>query len=117
MEPASIAAAVVAYIVSEFRNNEGLKKASNELSSAIWGWVRPLFLKDEQPLIDLKSNPSDVLNQQDVQNKIHKAIIKDPEMAQSLLDLLNHKELGNSNIINQISTGTGDNVGGNKYVL
>ena len=51
-------AAAAGYIVNEIKKSKGAKQATDELSTGIWEWVRPIFLKDEKKLIEkIEENP------------------------------------------------------------
>lgn len=112
--------AALGYLVSAIKKSKGGQEASDELSSAIWEWVRPIFLKDDEPLEDLKKDPDNPVNQQDVGTKIQKHLDKNPEAQTSLEALLEKLEKGGekpaSVSIQQTHYGTGDNVGGDKTV-
>jgi hypothetical protein len=115
MELATLATIAVSYLVTEIKNSKGVKDASNEFSSAIWHWIRPIFLKDDQPVKDLQENPDDKLNQQEVNTKILKEITRNPNSLEELKKILEENGAQKSTIT-QYHSGSGDNVGGNKIV-
>lgn len=50
-------AAAASYIINEIKNSKGGKKASDEMSIAIWDWVKPVFLKEgKEKLVDKLEN-------------------------------------------------------------
>lgn len=108
------------YLVSAIKKSKGGQQASDELSTAIWEWVRPIFLKDDEPLEDLKKDPDNPINQQDVGTKIQKYLAKNPDAQASLEALLEKLKKAGENpaavSIKQTHYGTGDNVGGDKTV-
>lgn len=57
MPLATLATAAAGYILDELKSSEGAKTAGKELSSAIWQWMRPLFLKDEPGLVAAVEQP------------------------------------------------------------
>ncbi|KAA3621835.1 MAG: hypothetical protein DWQ02_27035 [Bacteroidetes bacterium] len=90
------------------------------MSTAIWDWVRPLFLKDDEPITDLKADPDDQDNQEAVAIKVKKHLKKNPDASGDLESIIKAlQEAGeepSSVKITQIHYGTGDNVGGDKIV-
>jgi len=121
MEVVTLAAAAVTYLVASIKKSKGFEKASEEMSLGLWNWVRPLFIKDDTPLIDLKDDPDNDTNQKEVELKITKYIQKNEENKNSLLVILeNLKQQGidvgsTTNIISQYHYGEGDIIGRDKY--
>ena len=116
----TIIATTVGYLVSSIKKSKGGKQAGEELSTAIWQWVRPLFLKDDEPLTDLQSNPDDKDNQTQVGLKIKKHLQKNPAeqpQLEAILKALAQQGDAPAQVkITQTHYGTGDNVGGDKIV-
>ena len=44
-------AGAAGYIVNEIKKSKGAKQATDELSTGIWEWMRPIFLKDDEKLV------------------------------------------------------------------
>ena len=116
----TVIATTIGYLVSSIKNSKGGQQAADEVSSSIWNWIRPIFLKDDEPLEDLKKEPDNPVNQQDVGTKIQKYLSKNPEAVSSLEALLEKLEKAGekpaSVSIKQTHYGKGDNVGGDKNV-
>lgn len=116
----TLAATAVGYLVAAIKKSKGGQQAAEELSTSVWEWMRPLFLKDEEPLNDLKQDPEDVDNQQEVQAKVKKDLKKHPERLKELELILEKLQLEGqapaTTIIQQTHSGSGDNVGGDKNI-
>ncbi|MDX1940178.1 MAG: hypothetical protein SFU99_06470 [Saprospiraceae bacterium] len=67
------------YLVGNIKKSKGAEQAGDELSTALWKWIRPIFLKDEEPLKALQANPDDTANQKEVAVKIEQHLNKNPE--------------------------------------
>lgn len=113
----------VGYLASSIKKSKGSEHAVDEMSTAIWEWIRPLFLKEEkedEALIDLKSNPDDQDNQDAVAIKIKKYLKKNPDAQTGLeaiiKDLQDKGEEPAQVKITQTHYGTGDNIGRDKIV-
>lgn len=120
MKISAIALKAVSYLIGTFSNSSGAKTAKSEFSDALWNWIRPIFIKDDEPLKDLEANSQNEINQAEVALKIDKYLSKNEgEIAKltELLTLLESKNLPKSNIsVSQIHSGSGDNIAGNKIV-
>lgn len=116
----ALTSGALGYLVSAIKKSKGGQQAGDELSTAIWEWIRPIFLKDDEPLEDLKKEPDSSTNQHDVGIKIQKYLEKNPDALSPLKDLLDKLEKGGekpaSVSIIQTHSGSGDNVGGDKNV-
>ena len=110
----------VGYLVSSIKKSKGGKQAGDELSTAIWEWVRPLFLKDDEPLTDLKDAPDDQDNQQRVALKIKTHIKKNPDAEGELKAILEKLQAEGEEPaqikITQTHYSSGDNIGRDKIV-
>lgn len=74
-------------------DTEGAKTAKKELSSAIWAWIRPIFLKDdpeagEKALTQVKAAPSAPESQELVKSKLTDYLSANPEAVKQLQELL-----------------------------
>jgi hypothetical protein len=88
----TLVATFMGYLIKTFKDSKVAGKALDELSEATWNWVRPIFLKDDEPLKDLKNDPDDSVNQQMVNAMIKKHLKNNPdELAglQALVDKIN----------------------------
>lgn len=116
----TLIASAVGYLVSSIKSSKAGKEAGEEMSSAIWQWIRPVFLKDDEPLTDLQSNPDDQDNQTEVGLKIKKHLKKNPDAQpalEAIIKALQEQGEAPSQVkITQHHSGSGDNVGGNKIV-
>jgi len=113
----TVLASIMGYLIAGVKNNETLSNANKEISEAIWNWVRPLFLKDEDPIIDFSADPDDKDNQKEVEIKIKKHLKKNPNDINYISDILKKTStdsLKNIQTLSQIHYGTGDNIGGDK---
>jgi hypothetical protein len=88
MDIITLATAAVGYLISEIKGSKGVKLAGDEMSSAIWQWVRPLFLKDDTPIQDLIKDPESKLNQEEVALKIKKYLTSNPQEVETLTKML-----------------------------
>lgn len=116
----TLAATTIGYLISNIQKSKGGQQAADELSTALWEWVRPIFLKDEEPIKDLKENPEDQDNQHLVALKIKQHLKKNPEDQVSLKNLLEKLEASDQSPasvkITQTHYGSGDNIGRDKVV-
>lgn len=133
--------AAATYAVNEIKNSKGGQQAADELSTGIWGWIRPIFLKDEKKLVEkLEENPEKF--QTALELKIEEKAEEDEGFAEKLTTLLKEaaakgiksntttitgndnqvfQDVSNSKIsidksVTQTHSGTGDNVGKNKII-
>lgn len=74
MDILTLSKKAVEILVGSIIKSKGTRQASDEMSTAIWDWLKPIFLKDDSPISDLKENPENRINQQDVVIKIQKYI-------------------------------------------
>jgi len=120
MIPETLIASAVGYLVSNIKSSKTGKQAGEEMSCAIWDWVRPIFLKDDEPLTDLQSNPDDSDNQTEVGLKIKKHLKKHPDAQRELeAAIATMKAQGETPVqvkFTQYHSGTGDNIGRDKIV-
>lgn len=88
----TLVATLMGYLIKSFKDSKIAGKALDELSEATWNWIRPVFLKDDEPLKDLQNDPDDSVNQQMVDAMIRKHLKNNPdELAglQALVDKIN----------------------------
>jgi len=116
MDVITLATAAVTYLVTSIKNSKGGEKATDEFSSAVWNWIRPIFIKDDSPVNDLKENPDSQDNQDEIKLKIKKHLEKNPSGINELLGLLQTDASFNQPTFTQNHFGIGDNVLGNKIV-
>lgn len=90
MEPVTTTAmigTVVGYLAKTLKENKSVEDFFNDFTEATVGWIRPLFLKDDEPkeiVADLKADPDDKLNRDAVENAIAKAVRKNSDLEQHL---------------------------------
>ena len=106
--------AALGYLVKSIKESKGAEKAADEMSTAVWEWIRPIFLtddKEDEALTDLKNEPDDADNQKMVEAMMKKYLKKNPEKAAALEAALKAEEAqtgfspGSVNIINQGKVG------------
>ena len=120
MAISSLVLSAVSYLAGSISKSKGGKTAGDEFSEALWNWVRPIFIKDDEPLEELKAKPDDSNNQTMVALKVEKFLEKNEGEVKTLQDILaklkgsESKKAGVN--ITQTHFGSGDNVGGNKIV-
>ncbi|RMG36994.1 MAG: hypothetical protein D6732_07495 [Methanobacteriota archaeon] len=51
MDLAVLSQVAASFILKALGNSEGAKTARKELSTALWEWIKPLFLKEEPELV------------------------------------------------------------------
>lgn len=117
----ALIASMLGYLVANIKKSKGGKKAADEMSTAIWDWVSPIFLKDnkeDEALTDLKADPDDPDNQDGARVKIKKYIKKNPSEEAKLRNLITKLEASDEQSasikIVQNHSGTGDNIAGNQ---
>jgi len=75
-------------VVGEVMKTKAAGGAIEEMTSATWQWMRPLFLKDDEPLKELFEAPDLAVNQAEVKAKVMKCLSKDEAKLQELNNLL-----------------------------
>lgn len=121
-------AAAAGYIINEIKNSKGLKQAKDELSTAIWEWVRPVFLEDDEKLVkDIESDPEKL--RPVLEYHLKRKAEEDSGFDEKLAALMKEQGqkagdiaiTGDGNTVYQNvqgniqhHSGSGDNVGGNK---
>lgn len=113
----------VGYLVSSIKKSKGGTQATDEMSTAIWDWIRPLFLKEEkedEALTDLKADPDDPDNQDAVAIAIKKHLKKNSDAQiglEAIIKQLRDKGEEPAPVnIKQTHYGSGDNIGRDKIV-
>ena len=112
---------LLGYFINIIKGSKGMANASDEMSLAIWNWMRPIFLKDDiesKPLVDLKADPENDLNIQSAMIEIQKYLRENPNKESELINLL--EQLKTSGLksanISMNHFGQGDIVGRDKIV-
>lgn len=88
----TLATAAAGYIVKSLTDSEGAKTAGKELSTALWQWVRPLFLKDAPDVVAKveTATPADVPTaEKALAEALQAKAANDPAFAQTLQQHLN----------------------------
>ena len=59
LEIGTLAATAVGYIIGGIKNSKGLKEASDDISTEIWKWIKPIFIKEgkEKTVEKIEKNP------------------------------------------------------------
>ena len=89
----SMIAAAAGYVVNEIKKSKGAQQASDELSTAIWEWMRPLFLKDDETLTQKIEEDPDKY-QGALELAIEKKAQNDTEFSKQLYELLEKAKKG-----------------------
>ncbi|MEZ5040518.1 MAG: hypothetical protein R2828_11510 [Saprospiraceae bacterium] len=90
MEPitsTAMIATVVGYLAKSLKDQKPLQAFFSEFTEATVNWIKPLFIKDDQPkevLENLQKDPADALNQSDAQNALARGL-RDTPGAEALL--------------------------------
>jgi len=112
-------AAAAGYIINAITSSKGGKQASDEISTEIWNWIKPLFIEQDKDFADeLKENPTDEDLQAELKGKLKRIAKKDPEFDKKLAELVKKaQENGETTqtIITQYNT-YGDNIGRDKNI-
>lgn len=77
----------VGYLVSSIKKSKGGKQAGDEMSVAIWEWIRPIFLKevdDKEALKKLEEQPDKEENKQAVAQSLQSYLQQHPEQVAEL---------------------------------
>lgn len=118
MDPVTVSVAVTA-IATYLANSKGGQQAQDELTSGIWNWIKPLFIKEDEEFVkELEAKPDNSDLIKELELKLKRKAAKDEELAGKLQDFVNS--------INQHSSGSqvnitqsnihGDNIGGDKNI-
>jgi hypothetical protein len=117
MDPISFSALALA-VVTAITSSKGGKQAQDDLSTGIWGWMKPIFIEDDEEFVkDLESNPEDPDLTQELELRMKRKSKKDDDFAEKLREFfekMGDEQKGTQTIIQ--SNVHGDNVGGNKNV-
>jgi hypothetical protein len=84
--------ALIGSTLTALASSEGAKTAGKEISSAVWQFIRPLLLKDdeegEKALAVVEAAPASPEAQTIVKEKLTKHLAASPEMVQQLQQIL-----------------------------
>lgn len=110
---------LLGYLGGHISNSKGTSNAKNELSTAIWEWIRPLFLKDDSAVKDFKEEPQDEDNIDELKVKLKKKIKGHSDLEKELhafVEKITRDESGLTVTKSFLAQhyGTGDIVGGDK---
>ena len=85
IEPITLAAAAAGYILKALSKTEGAKTASKELSTAIWEWMRPIFLKEQPELVEeVEQKPPTTETEKRLTQAIEQKAASDPQFLAQL---------------------------------
>ncbi|MCG8332313.1 MAG: hypothetical protein MI974_31795 [Chitinophagales bacterium] len=116
----SLAVAAIGYIISSVKSSKGGKAASDEMSNAIWNWIKPIFIKEDKELINqFEKNPEDKDMQTEMKLRIKRKAKNDSEFASQLSTLIERAqdagETPTEITVNQYNI-HGDNIGRDKII-
>jgi len=119
MTPETIVTQAAPYIIESIKNSKTGQKASNELLSAFWQWIRPLFLKDEPDMVKkLESAPDNTKYQGVLEHNLEKMITNDNKFKEELLKKLSEISQSNSSSMEQSNIhNEATNIGNNNKVI
>ena len=114
----TLVATLMGFLIKTFKDSKVAGKAVDELSEATWNWIRPIFLKDDEPIADLKKDPEDAINQKLVEATIQKHLKNNPselERLKALVEKINASSnssvvTGDNNTVIQGNSGSAINV-------
>lgn len=108
LEIGTLASTAIGYIIGGIKKSKGLAKAVDEISVAIWEWIKPIFLEDDEDLVkEVEENPDDKNLQIELQNKIKRLAKKDPGFANQLEELLKKTPKGSELIAEKMKAKQG----------
>lgn len=126
MEPVTttaMIATVVGYLAKTLKDEKPIQSFFSEFTEATVNWIKPLFIKDDEPtdvLKNLQEDPADDLNQSDAQNAITRNVRKTDNGEQLLQQMyaaiLQKQQAGESiaiegkNIVNQSDLKAGGSI-------
>lgn len=87
----SLVGAAIGYLANAAKKSEGGKKASDEMTAAIWEWIGPIFLKDDKKAGELKKleeQPDDEENKKAASQTLKNYLEQHPEKATQLKALM-----------------------------
>jgi hypothetical protein len=87
----TMAISAITYLGHSLLDSKGAKAAKDEATSALWSWVRPIFLKDEekqQALQQFEAEPAKAEHQQAMIQTTQQHLQAHPEQAEQLEVLL-----------------------------
>lgn len=120
MDALSLSVTLISYLSKSLLDTSEFKKAKDEFVKATWAWIRPIFLKDEEPLLDFEKHPENEINNHLLAAKIAKAMESDRANLSELSRLLEMYERiesdANRIVVIQKHHGTGDNIGRDKII-
>jgi len=109
-------AAAGGFIVNEILKSKGVKQASNEMSTEIWKWIRPIFLKSDKKMVeDTEKDPEGM--KAILEYNIKRMAEEDESFDSKLAEILKSAEekgIKGGTTINQNNV-YGDNIGRDKY--
>lgn len=98
--PDALSGLLIDFLSKSIAESETGKKAKSELIEATWNWLRPLFLKDDKDLAELKEKLLDPQIQYKAKESITKSLQDSEKLRSELSELVTKiqteqvKELG-----------------------
>lgn len=86
-----LSASAVGFLANSLKNSKGGTQAADEMTVAIWEWIRPIFLKEvegDAALEMLKAQPEDSEARASVQQTLVQYLQQHPQRASELKDLM-----------------------------
>lgn len=105
----ALVATLIGYLARTVKDSKVAEGAIDELAQATWNWIRPIFLKDDEPITDLKKDPEDTVNLQLVEATVIKHLRNNPDRIEELKALVEKINTGHNNANSNSSAITGDN--------
>lgn len=80
-----ITTAAFSTIINSLLSTKGGKEAKDEFSSAVWNWIKPLLIKEDEQLVkDLEEKPDDEKLQKKLQLKLEYKVLDDENFKSAL---------------------------------
>lgn len=96
MEPVTTSAmigTVVGYLAKKISDNNSFKNFTDEFSSAVVDWIKPIFLREDgstkDVLADLQKNPTNIPIQEVVKANIHANLANNKDAEKLLAEMVN----------------------------
>ena len=108
-----ITSTAISFLLKGLAATKAGKKATEDMSAALWQWIEPLLLKDDESIVkDLEKSPEDEDLQAELLLKLKRKAKNDDAFAALLKDKLKAaagSSSGEIRIINQTHSGGGNN--------
>ncbi len=107
LEIGTLAATAVGYIIGGIKNSKGLKQASDDISTEIWKWIKPIFIKEgkEKTVEKIEKDPDKYKSS--IEIAIEEIAEKDKNFAEELEKWLKKTPKGSELITERINAKQG----------